>query len=178
MIDRIIVKRYAEAFVGFAKETIGLEKALRDFEDLKDVIRENPEFLEMLRSPQLSYPEKCEFIDTVLRDGFSEETKSFLKAVLEKGRIDKIVDIAEYIRTSYGGEVEALIRTSFPLDLDLVREVETGLEKKFNRKFKFFIGLDADLLGGLQVIIGNTVVDGSVRRRLDELREKLITARI
>ena len=178
MINRFIAKRYAEAFVGFAKETIGLEKALKDLEDLKDILRENPEFLGTLRSPQLSYPEKCEFIDAVLKDGFSEETRSFLKVVLEKGRIDKIVDIAEYIRISYGGEVEALIRTSFPLDLDLVREVEAGLEKKFNRKFKFFIGLDAELLGGLQVIIGNTVVDGSVRRRLDELREKLMTVRI
>ncbi len=179
--DEIIVKRYADAFVGFLKDTIGLEKGLEDLKTLKNaVIRDNPEFLQFLESLDASYLEKCDFMDKVLRDYFSEELKQFMKLLLRKGRFNKLPDIIEYIRITYShaGEVEAILKTSFPLDLDLIKAVEDKLEEKFKKRFKFYIDLDGDLLGGIQVTIGNTVIDGSVRRRLDELREKLITARV
>ena len=43
---------------------------------------------------------------------------------------------------------------------------------------RFYIDLDGSLLGGVQVVIGNTIIDGSVRKRLDELKEKLTTIRM
>jgi len=178
--DEIVVKRYADAFISHAKENIGMEKALEDFKSLKGVIRENPEFLQALFSLELSFSEKCDFIEKVLGADFSQELRNFLKVLLEKSRIEKLLDIAEYIRITYshGGEEGALLKTSFPLELEDIKEIEVALEKKFNRRFKFYIDLDGDLLGGLQVIIGNTVIDGSVRKRLIELKEKLMAARI
>jgi F-type H+-transporting ATPase subunit delta len=76
------------------------------------------------------------------------------------------------------GETEAVLKTSFPLDLDLIKEIKEKLEKKFNRNFRFYIDLDGSMLGGVQVIIGNTIIDGTVVRRLSDLREKLLTVRV
>ncbi len=180
MTDRLVVKRYAEAFMDFSKETIGLKKALEDFKNLKLLIRKNKEFLMLLESLDISYAEKCDFIDKVLDENFSREFGQFLKLLLEKQRIDTIVDLADYVRVAYAhlGITEAILRTSFPLDLDLIKEIKERLEKKFKRKLRFYIDLDGNLLGGVQLVIGNTVIDGTVRRRLDDLKEKLLTARV
>lgn len=180
MLDEIVVKRYAEAFADFARETIGLDRMLDDFKNLRAIMRENPGFAEILHSPQVSLAEKNSFIERLLGRDFSAEFIRFLELLLEKRRIDKILDIAEYIRVNYSrkGKTEAVLKTSFPLDLDLIREIEDKLERKLNKKFKFYIDLEGDLLGGVQVVIGNTVIDGSVRRRLDDLRERLRQARV
>jgi len=76
------------------------------------------------------------------------------------------------------GRTDAVLRTSSPLDLELIRKIRDKLEEKFQKKFKFYIDLDTNLLGGVQVIIGNRIIDGSLRRRLDELKGKLLAARV
>jgi F0F1-type ATP synthase delta subunit len=53
------------------------------------------------------------------------------------------------------------------------------LENKLHKKFKFYIDVDADLLGGVQVIMGDdTIIDGSVKKRLSDLKEKLRGVRV
>ncbi|MCX5706801.1 MAG: ATP synthase F1 subunit delta [Candidatus Omnitrophica bacterium] len=181
MRDRIIVKRYAEAFAGFAREGSGLEKVLGELKNLKNVvINENPDFLELLHGPAVPFSEKCDFIDRVLAEGFSLEVRQLLKLLLEKGRIDKLLGIMEYLRLTYshGREEEALLKTAFPLDLKLIREIEERLERKLKKKLKFYIDLDPSLLGGVQVVVGNTIIDGSVRKQLDELGEKLMAIKV
>ena len=126
MKDRLVVKRYAEAFMDFAKGANGLKNAALDFKNLKLLIQGNKEFLEVLLSLDVSYSEKCDFIDKVLNEDFSKEFGQFLKLLLEKNRIDKINDIADYIRVAYAhlGETEAILRTSFPLDLNLIQQIK------------------------------------------------------
>jgi F-type H+-transporting ATPase subunit delta len=176
MKDEIVVKRYSEAFVKFCAPTVGVQKAAQELKSLKnEVIHDNPGFLGILESREVTFSEKNDFMDRVLAEGFSQETRQFIKLLLLKGRIDKILDITEYIRKKYslGEELEAVLRTSFPLDLELIRTIKSRLEEKFKKKFKLYINLDGSLLGGIQVVVGNTVLDGSVRRRLDDLKEKL-----
>lgn len=180
MLERLVVKRYAEAYMDFAKTSVGLEKAVQDFKSLKMMMRANPGFQEILHSFDVSYIEKCAFIDKVLGEDYSREFRQFLKLLLEKKRGDKLMDIADYIRVSYAhlGETEAVLRTSFPLELDLIRQIKERLEKKLKRKIRFYINLDGSLMGGIQVVIGNTILDGSVRKRLFDLKEKLQTVRV
>jgi F-type H+-transporting ATPase subunit delta len=180
MKDEIVVKRYADAFMGFAKETVGLERALRDLKNLKHIINNNPEFLEFLKSASVAYSQRFGFIDKILEEDFSEELRHFLKLLLEKGRIGMFLDISEYIRINYThiGKTEVVLKTSFPLDLELIQAIEEKLEDKFKKKFKFYLDLDGRLLGGVQIKIGNTLLDGSLRRRLEDLKDKLMAARI
>ncbi|MCX5710397.1 MAG: ATP synthase F1 subunit delta [Candidatus Omnitrophica bacterium] len=180
MKNRIIVKRYAEAYIAYAKETSGLGKAIEDFKQIKDILRDNPEFLKFLQAPEITVHQKNDFIDLVLANSFSKEFAQFLKLLLEKSRIELLGAIAEYVRVTYsfGNEVEAVFKTSFPLDLPIIEKIKKRLEEKLKKKLKFYIELDGTLLGGVQVTIGNTVIDGSIRRRLDDLRDKLETVRV
>jgi len=179
MKEKIISERYAEAFLGYAKPAIGLEKAVEEFKNLKIIFFKNPDFQGFLENLKIIYSEKCAVIESVLKD-FSEETRIFIKVLLEKGRIEDIIEICDYVRTNYshGEAQDALLKTSYLMDLELIQKIKEKLEDKFKRKIAFHIELDASLLGGIQVTVGNDVLDGSVKRRLDELKEKLMTLRV
>lgn len=179
MKDKIVIKRYAEAFLSFAKKSMGLEKAISELKDLKLIMSSHPEFLEFLCYPEISLKEKSAVVDKVLAK-LSREIREFLKLLIDKRRIEYLMEICDYVRIKYskGEAIEAVLRSSYPLDLELLQELKIKLEKKVGRKINLFLDLDPDLLGGIQIRIGNVLIDGSVRRRLDELKEKLMTVQV
>jgi F-type H+-transporting ATPase subunit delta len=180
MKEVVIAKRYAEAFIAFGRESIGMPKVIEDFASLSRTLFDNPEFRVFLLSPEISFTEKCDFVDRVLRNDFSSELRHFLKLLIDKRRINLIGEIADYIRLNYvhEGALNAVLKSSYPVDLELIASLKNILEKKYQKKFNLYLGLDAYLKGGVQLVVGNTVVDGSLRRRLEELREKLKAARV
>jgi len=175
MKGKIIVKRYAEAFLAYAKEDLGLEKVAEEFKDLKRVIHDNPQIQNFLNSPEILDKEKSEFVDNVFKEIFSQELRQFLRLLIEKKRIGLIIDIADYIRVNHthGEAVDALLKSAYPLDLDVISAIKQKLEMRLQKKLNFFLELDGNLLGGVEVTIGNTVIDGTLRKRLDDLKEKL-----
>jgi len=179
MKEKIIAKRYAEAFLDYAGHDIGLKKAAEELVNLKGVFSENPDFQKFLKTMNIGYREKCNVIDTVLKD-FSGEARVFIKLLLEHGRIKSIIAIADYAKINYshGEAVEALLKTSRPLDSKLTQAIKEQMEHKFQKRLDLNIKLDADLLGGAQVTVGNTVIDGTIRRRLDDLKEKLTALKV
>jgi F-type H+-transporting ATPase subunit delta len=177
--DRIVAARYADAFFKYAKTTGALDKILADLNAVKDILRKNGELNRLLASPGIGYADKCGIIDRVIDSGLCDEVRHLLKLLIERRRMQNFFDIAEYARVKYaqGGE-EALIKTSYPLELSLIKRIQSKIEERFKRKFKFYIALDGTLLGGIQVIIGNKVIDGSIRRRLDDLKDMLMAAEV
>jgi F-type H+-transporting ATPase subunit delta len=178
--DKALVSRYAEAFLSVARVNCGVDKALEDLVVVKNIIRDNRGFGQLMDNPEISDTEKCVIIDEVIKDGLSDEIRNFLKLLLEKKRFNIFLEVAEYLRAKYShqGQVDVLLKTAFPLELDLIKRIEAALKNKFKKKLRFYIDLDGSLLGGVQVVIGNTIIDGSVKKRLDDLREKLITLKI
>jgi F-type H+-transporting ATPase subunit delta len=174
--DMIVARRYAEAFLKYAREATGIERAVRDLRQLKLAINEIPALTEFFEHPVIPVQEKKEFIDRIISNGFSGELRDFLKLLVDKGRIALLTDIIEYVRVTYTheGVTDVLLKTSFPLDVDVIESIESAIQAKLGRACRFYIELDARLLGGIQVVVGNTVIDASVRKRFDELREKLM----
>jgi F-type H+-transporting ATPase subunit delta len=178
--NMVLVSRYAEAFLNFAQVNCGSVRALEDLIEVKKIIQDNPGFNDLMYNPGIPYSEKCTIIDRVIRDGISDEMRNFLKLILEKNRFDIFPDVAEYLRVKYGhqGQVDVLLKTAFPLDLEVIKKIQDALKKRFKKNLRFFIDLDGSLLGGVQVVIGNTIIDGSIRKRLAELRGQLINVEL
>lgn len=171
-----LAKRYANGFLDFAKDSIGFEKGLEELKNLKDIFRDNPDFKDFLESPEITFEEKRAAIKTTLADIFSEESRFFLELLLKKNRFDSFRDIAEYARLKYshGEEVDALVVASYPLDTDDLESIKSLLEKKFSKKMHIYMDLDPSLLGGVRTTVGNMVIDGSVKKRLDDMKSKLM----
>ncbi len=176
----IVERMYAEGFLEYAGETIGFSKGLDELLTVKSVFSENPDLKSFLENPAVLSREKSELIEKVFADGFSRETRDFLKLLLKNGRIAKFHDIAEYARVKYshGNEVDAVISASYPLDLDILEALKSVLENKLHKKLHLYSDLDPDLLGGVRVTMENLVLDGSVKKRLDDMKEKLMAARV
>jgi len=179
MKEEILARRYAEAFLGYAQESLGPEKAAAELKKLEVLLHQTPDFYQFLSNIDVEYSQKCRVADKVLLD-LSEVTRSFIKFLIQKDRIKIIFEICEYIRINYsgGGTVDTLLKTSYPLDLELVRRIKETFEAKLKKRLNLHIELDPDLLGGVQVWAGNMLFDGSVQKQLDDLRKKLMSIKM
>lgn len=176
----IIERMYAEGFLDYAGQIIGFNKALSELLAVKGVFRDNPDLKAFMENPAMMTREKTELVEKVFADNFSQEMRDFLKLLLKKGRIGIFSDIAEYARIKYshGKEVDAVISASYPLDLDMLEALKSVLESRLHKKLHLYSDLDSDLLGGVKVTVDNVVLDGSVKKRLEDMKEKLMAARV
>lgn len=171
-----LVRRYAEAYLALVKETIGLEPALEELRNFKIILRGLPDLKKFLETPVIFNAEKLRLIDQICQKGFSPQLKNFLELLLEKRRIDLLGDIVDHLllRYSHKEEMRALIKVSSILDLETIKSIKGKLEKQTAQRLKLYIGLDGDLLGGVIAVMGNTLIDGSLRGLLVQLKEKLM----
>jgi F-type H+-transporting ATPase subunit delta len=180
-MDRdILAKRYGDAFMSFAKEGCGLAKGVDDLRSVNRIFLDNPELESFLLTPGIAFTEKFQVLENVVKNGFSDEVTFFLKLLLGKGRFDKFSDIANYVRVTYshGTEVDALLKVSYPLDTSTIRHIKEAIEKKLKKKLHLYIELDSDLLGGASLKIENMLIDGSIKKRLEDMRAKLLAMKV
>lgn len=176
MRDNITAKRYADAYIEFAAPRIGMSRCLEEMKGLKWLLRENPSLERILKAPEVPVSDKSRLIDKIFAERYSGEFCIFLKYLIAKWRIDRIVDIADYIREIYthGESMPVTMRTTFPLELPLIEKIKDRLQKKLGCGVSLYLILDPDLLGGVQFVIGNTIIDGSVRNKLQEFKKQLL----
>ena len=176
----ILAKRYGDAFMAYIKEGCGLERGVEEMRNVRRILIDNPDLDSFLLTPGIDDKEKFQVIDRVVRNGFSDEIIHFIKLLIDKGRFDKFSDIADYVRIAYshGIEVNALLKVSYPLDTQVIRRIKEVIESKIGKKLHLYIELDSTLLGGVCIKIGNMLVDGSVRKRLEDMRAKLLAMRV
>jgi len=180
MRDKIVVTRYGEAYVAFALPVIGMPRLISDMHLLHGVLREVPELHEFLRAPEVTQAEKGAFLDKVFAETLAAETRDFVKYLIVKRRIDRLREIADYIRVvySHGEVVDVVLKSTFPLELGLAERIKSALGLRTGKNVNLYFELDPDLLGGVQVTIGNKIIDGSVRHRLDELKKQLLKTQV
>lgn len=180
MRNKIIAKRYAEGFIDHARPRIGLARCVDDIKAFKWLLRESPDLGLFLRTPEVSREDKCALIDRIFSGNYSEELLTFIKYLVSKGRFDKFNLIAEHIHIyySHGEGVDAVLRTTFPLELDLIEKIKSKLASRLGKTVNLFLELNPGLLGGVQIVVGNKVIDGSVKHRLEGLRKQLLNTQV
>jgi len=175
-----VIKRYADGFLDFTKETIGLHESLEELRGVRTIFREIPEFRSFLNNPAIGYTEKCSVIQDTLGEAFSEEVLILLMLLLKKDRMDEFERIVEYARVKYahGDKLIAVIHASYPLDTGVILKIKTGLEAALEKKLHMYMDLDPGLLGGVRAEIEHIVFDGSLKKRLDDMKRKLMALRV
>ena len=90
------------------------------------------------------------------------------------------MDIAEYARIKYahGEKVNALLYTSYLMNTEFLEIFKSALESKLHKKLQLYINLDPDMFGGVRVIFENKILDGSVRKRLEDMKRKLLAVKV
>jgi F-type H+-transporting ATPase subunit delta len=126
--------------------------------------------------PNLSAPKVAGLFISILAGKISGEAENFVRVLAENGRLDVLAEIrAQYeaLKNEREGVVEAEIYTAFEMDPVQVADLVSRLEKKTGRKVRARVSVDKSLIGGVKIVIGDQVIDGSARAQLAALETAL-----
>jgi F-type H+-transporting ATPase subunit delta len=101
---------------------------------------------------------------------------NLLQTVLDNGRLAALPEIAAQFQAlvnASSGVSDATIYSAFPIDDGQLAEVTDALERRFARKLKTQVQIDPGLIGGIRVVVGDEVLDTSVRARLEQMKAAL-----
>ena len=109
----------------------------------------------------------------------SAEAKNFVNVLIENDRMPALPEIFvlfEELKNEREGVVDAEISTAFELDAAQLANLVVDLEKRFKRKINPQVSIDRDLIGGVRVVVGDEVIDGSVRGKLNTMAAGLLAS--
>jgi len=165
-----IARPYAEAVFKSAKADLdGTATWLDQFA----AIASNAQLLQFADSPKVTDDQVFDVISGVAKTALAQNAKNFLRIVIENGRLDALPEIAAQFRAlknAQGGSSDAVVYSAFPIDDKALAELSGALEKRFGRKLNITVELDASLIGGIRVVVGDEVLDTSVKARLDQMK--------
>ena len=107
---------------------------------------------------------------------FSDAAKNLVRMVIENGRLSALPQIASQFRALVDagtGTSQATIESAFPIDAGQVAGVKAAMEKRFARKLEMSVVVVPELIGGVRVIVGDEVLDTSIRARLEQMKAAL-----
>ena len=113
---------------------------------------------------------------SILTGKLTGESENFVRVLAENGRLDVLAEIRaqyEVLKNDREGVVEAEVYTAFEMDQAQVADLVARLEKKTGRKVKARVSVDKSLIGGVKIVIGDKVIDGSARAQLAALETAL-----
>jgi F-type H+-transporting ATPase subunit delta len=113
---------------------------------------------------------------TVLSGKLTGESENFVRVLAENGRLDVLAEIRsqyEVLKNEREGVVEAEISTAFDMDPAQLADLVSRLEKRTGRKVRARVSVDKSLIGGVKIVIGDKVIDGSARAQLAALETAL-----
>jgi F-type H+-transporting ATPase subunit delta len=173
-----IAEVYARALFEVAKENDALDRVHDELGEFADALDENRELQVFLFSPYFSSEEKKEGMKRIVTDA-DERLVNFLQLLAERHRMPAMFRIRRSFDSMWAEENKLLpvtVTSAVELDESLVQDIGKSIEEQTGRRVELSSKVDPDVLGGLQLRVGNMVLDATVRNRLDQLRKQVARA--
>ncbi|CAN5426249.1 F0F1 ATP synthase subunit delta [soil metagenome] len=136
----------------------------------------NQQLLQYADSPKVTSEQVFTLITGVVKSALPDAAKNFLRTVIDNGRLSALPDVAAQFRALknvQGGTSDAMVYSAFPIDAAALADVSAALEKRFGRKLNVNVRLEPALIGGIRVVVGDEVLDTSVKARLEQMKVAL-----
>lgn len=182
MADRTIARRYAQAFIELAEEAGSIDATGAELDKLMHILdASDGRVFTVLSNPVFTRDERKRVLDAVSpRLGVSELTRNLLFVLNDKGRmalLPEVVQLYHGFADARAGRVRVLVETAEPLTPQLEAEVIAALEGVTGKDVVIETQVDPTLIGGLVARIGSVVYDASIRTRLENIKQRLLSAR-
>ena len=165
-----IARPYAEAL--FEASSSDLSSAENWVEELAS-IASNPELQQFADNPKVPASQVFDLMTGVAKSRLDDAARNFLRVVIENGRLAVLPEIAAQFRAlknARSGSSDAVVYSAFPIDSAALADVAALLEKRFDRKLNVSVTLQPELIGGIRVVVGDEVLDTSVKARLEQMK--------
>jgi F-type H+-transporting ATPase subunit delta len=162
---------YAQAIYDLA-----LEEWVCQLGDVVKALHEDTELRSVVENAGIAISERLRRLDTVTHGGLSDRVRKFLGTLLEAGQIDQVdailVELDRLIRHQPEMRL-ARVTSAVPLTPGEQAALRDKLVARFGADLEFQFEVDASLIGGIHLRVGDQVIDGSVAGKLSALRDKL-----
>ena len=169
-----IARPYAEAlFKASGADLVATEAWLNELA----LIAANVELQQFASSPKVTAEQTFEMLVSVAKTALPEKANNFLHAVIDNDRLNALPEIASQFRVlknAQGGSSDATVYSAFALDAAALADLAVTLEKRFARKLCLKLEVEEGLIGGVRVVVGDEVLDTSVKARLEQMKLALI----
>lgn len=136
----------------------------------------NEQLRQFADAPKSSPAQVFDVISGVLKQALPEMGQNFLRTVIDNGRIAALPEIAAQFRAlknAQQGRFDAIVYSAFDMDAAALADLSGVLEKRFGRQLNLQVQLQPDLIGGVRVVVGDEVLDTSVKARLEQMKVAL-----
>jgi F-type H+-transporting ATPase subunit delta len=169
-----IARPYAEALFALADKSGSLAQWSDTLGQLA-AIAQAPEMAPILGNPKVT---AAQFVDLFTTSGdVPAEAKALLQTLTENRRLEALPavrDQFEHLKAEREGAVDAIVETAFPFQAGELESLVTDLERRFKRKVRPQVSVNKELIGGARVSVGDQVIDGTVRGKLDAMNAGLM----
>jgi F-type H+-transporting ATPase subunit delta len=170
-----IAQVYARSLFEVADEHDQLDAIRDQLGELADAISESRELQTFFFSPYFSTDEKNEGLDKAV-DGMDENLRNFVGLLLENHRMPVIFRVRRAYDALWEDKNQLLpvqITSAIELDSSVADRIGKEIGKQTGRKVQLTSTVDADILGGIVLRVGNSILDASIRNRLEHLRKQV-----
>ena len=168
-----IARPYAEAL--YKSPQAGLTGEA-NWLDALAAVASNTQLRQFAENPKVTSQQVYDVVADVARVQLPPAGQNFLRAVIENGRLAALPEIAHQVRelrNSQSGSSDAVVYSAFPVSAEQVAQLTESLQKRFGRKLNVSVQEDASLIGGVRVVVGDEVLDTSVKARLEQMKVAL-----
>jgi F-type H+-transporting ATPase subunit delta len=165
-----VARPYAEALFRVAQT--GDMNAWSQLVSELAAIGTNPDVQDFARNPNVTPEQVAETLMSLVKSPMPPEAKAFIAVLVENRRVALLPEVvAQFneLRNAQQGAADANISSAFEISGAQVTELVSTLEKKFGRKLNPTVTVDPTLIGGVRVVVGDEVLDTSVRAKLQQM---------
>jgi len=167
-------RRYASALLQISVEQDSLENVLNDVKIINNTLENSRDLVLMFKSPIIKSDVKSVIVDKVFGDQLDQITSRFLHLLIKKHREDLADEIfSAFIEAynEYAGILNIKIHTARKLSEKRYKEIEDIFAKRTGKTIQSDVEVDQELKGGIAVRVHDTVIDGTVKHKLDQLEQ-------
>ena len=163
-----IARPYAEALFKAGGDAAAAEQL-----SALGAVSADPQLLQFAGDPKADAGQVYDVLAGVAKIALTPSVQSLLKAVIDNGRLVALPEIAQQFHAlvnAKSGVSDAAIYSAFPIDAAQLADVKAALEKRFGRKLDAKVTVEPGLIGGIRVVVGDEVLDTSVKARLEQMK--------
>ena len=174
---KLVSKTYGDALFAVALEENRMDEFFEAVKVVADILRTNEEFSKLMNHPKIIKEEKVKIVEEAFRNGVPKEIVGIMTLLITKGRADEMLSVFDYF-IELVKEEKKIGRADVVTATELSEEQKAKVEKKLldTTKYETFemnYSVDASLIGGMVIRIGDRVVDSSIKTKLFELTREL-----
>ncbi|NLT20212.1 MAG: F0F1 ATP synthase subunit delta [Syntrophomonadaceae bacterium] len=181
MLNKSVARRYAEAFFSIAQEAGKVDQFQQELEKVVQIISETEHLQEYFDHLLIPPKEKKELIDKIFADQVSSLTLNFLSMIIDKRRgnyIALIVDEYKVMADETRNITKAELISAREVSEEDIKILAEKLSASTGKTVQLKLQVDPSLLGGVKIRMGDQVIDATVAKRLDMLKEQLKQVKI